>query len=1028
MQKIKITTILLIISTFFLFAQDAQRPFGQTIDHGYAQTRVMPSNRTQTQMNQDVADQFNRVLSRFIVDPTTSSASNKEDFLMVLNHTGGTNADADGVAVCESHGFGMVMLVYMAGAEDMMVPSIPTNLSSPRVPLRQRLRDNLPVNLRSAFGDDEVTIKHYFDAAFRTMKKFPATNNSVNNGRYLMAWQIIGRTGPWKPTSSVSTATDGALDMTYALLLADAQWGGPAHGKTNSDNGGNAELSDSEYLYWSKGAMRQLLLSSVNRSLPTASTATHTMTVGNWVGGNNRRITRPSDFMITHWKSFNEVGNAVTSGDATDWQRVIDGTYTAINQGANTTTGLLPDFLWYGSNDQWRPLGPSPSDGVSHWNESTTNDQRYGYNACRVPWRIGLDILHTGVSSPIDAVVSKINSTMNTRASGTVTNIRGGNLNGTFDNNMGGNEFIAPYLVTAAAYGPVNWMTNGWDWARARNTTPNVYGDYIHVLSMIAASGNWWCPITPLTPPTHLIRAQPSFLDFGFLEEEYTQPAEQTVTITNRGTDEVTLDALPTVPDYTLTPGADWTTPMAQGETRTFTIYPNEGLTVGTHNPTITITGSDDTRTMIIANFKVAQKGFRNMATGFIYMFTNPVTNWAFGFNNAAEGNSIEFDVTQHGDHTLTLTWQSGDGHLGTLHSSHRDIYVAQPTAAANPGRLPVTIRSIRVNGVRVIGAMPTHAAAGNRWLVDGTIGTINPVTISGGNASSHSGAFADAGLELRTFYLAANAFTIPSDATLEITYRVGTGTETEKEVVTVNGVTAQNGTYNGAPHAGFTGTPAISGATGITFEVHYIGIGTSYNSPTAPVNVGDYRVTLKVPDSDLDYIGELHLDFTIAKAANAGSVTISNWTFGDPASEPQISGHDDSNAVVEYSLRDAGDWTTEKPQDIGEYTVRVSFAETGNCEANVVYADFEILQRTGISDVAAQAGITLYPTLTSDMLTVKSENLKAGELIKVYSISGALAATYSITGKTTTISVSQLPNGVYLLKAGQYTGQFVKQ
>jgi hypothetical protein len=194
-HKARIIATVLCLSAFSLFAQNPQRPFGKTLDLGYAQQRVLPSNRTQEQMTQDVADQFNRVLSRFIVDPTTSAATNKDNFLMVLNHPGGTGATDDGVAVCESHGFGMVMLAYMAGAEDMMVPSNPTNLNSTRVPLKQRLRDNLPAELRSAFGTDEVTIKHYFDAAFRTMKKFPATNGT-NNGRYIMAWQIRGRLGP----------------------------------------------------------------------------------------------------------------------------------------------------------------------------------------------------------------------------------------------------------------------------------------------------------------------------------------------------------------------------------------------------------------------------------------------------------------------------------------------------------------------------------------------------------------------------------------------------------------------------------------------------------------------------------------------------------------------------------------------------------------------------------------------------------------------------------------------------------------
>ena len=593
------------------------RPFGQTVNHGYTQTRVMPSNRTQAQMNQDVADQFNRILSRFIVDPTHNTAGHRSTFRMVLNHATGTgNVGDDGVTVCEAHGFGMVMLAYMAGAEDMMVPSNPTNLSSTRVPLRRRLWENLPANLRGAFHQDSVTIKHYFDACFRTMKQFPATNNAAANGRYLMAWQIRGRAGPWTTTGiSMSTATDGALDMTYALLVADRQWGGNPHGRTNT-NGGNATTNDSEYLYWSRGAMRQLLLSSVNRDVPTASTATHTMTVGNWVGGNNRRITRPSDFMITHWRSFASVGNAVTSGSTTSWAQVISGTNRAINEGAHGTTGLLPDFLWYGSpntaqnttNDwRWRPLGASPSDGLSHWNENVTNDSRYAWNACRVPWRIGLDILHTGTTSPINAVVRRMNDSMNSRTGTRFSAIRGGPLTGELTGSSG-RGFSAPYLVTAAAYGPVNWMTNGWDWARAINVSPDNYNCYIMVLSMIAASGNWWCPITPLgNVTTHRIGASPATVDFGSLLTGYTQPAAQTITITNTGNTNITLNALPPVANYTLTPSANWTTAMTPNQTRTFTIRPNASLAAGTHNRTFNVTGNNNTSVTINANFTVAQ-------------------------------------------------------------------------------------------------------------------------------------------------------------------------------------------------------------------------------------------------------------------------------------------------------------------------------------------------------------------------------------------------------------------------------------
>jgi hypothetical protein len=286
------------------------------------------------------------------------------------------------------------------------------------------------------------------------------------------------------------------MDMIYALLLADRQWGGPAAGRVNNTSG--AVASDSFYLYWAKGGMAQFQRTCTNIAHPDTTNPLRNTVNGNWAqGANNRRITRPSDFFLTHWKSFADSG--VSNTVRSQWNRTIETTNHAVNSGAHPTTGILPDFLWYGNDNLWRPLGPSPSDGVSHWNENTTNDRLYAWNACRVPWRLGLDILHNGSDSPINATVQRLNQSMHSRTSGNWSGIQGGQLDGTRSSSFSGSAFQAPYLVTAAAYGPVSWLTSGWDWARARSGFPDNYGDYIQVLSMIAASGNWWCPITPLT-------------------------------------------------------------------------------------------------------------------------------------------------------------------------------------------------------------------------------------------------------------------------------------------------------------------------------------------------------------------------------------------------------------------------------------------------------------------------------------------------------------------------------------------------
>jgi M6 family metalloprotease-like protein len=354
---------------------------------------------------------------------------------------------------------------------------------------------------------------------------------------------------------------------------------------------------------------------------------------------------------------------------------------------------------------------------------------------------------------------------------------------------------VAGYTLTAGT-GWTSAMTPGS--TRTFTVRPNAdlaAGTYNRSINVTGSNGvsvtvNANFTVTPAT--AFSISVSPETLSFGALEAPYTRPTAQTVTVTNTGTGNVTLNALPSVVGYTLTAGTGWTSAMTPGATRTFTVQPNAGLSVGEYVRTINVTGSNSVSATVNASFTVTPQGTGNMAVGFVYMFTRTsgADEWAFGFNNAASGNAIEFDATVDADHTLTLTWQSGAGNLGTLHASHRDIYVAQPTLASNANRKPITIHSIRVNGIPVVGAMPTQSAAANRWLVGGTVGTMNSVTIPGNggmaNSADISAAFAAANLELRTFYPAANLFTVPSGATLEITYRVGIGNPTvAPEIIT---------------------------------------------------------------------------------------------------------------------------------------------------------------------------------------------------------------------------------------------------
>lgn len=116
------------------------------------------------------------------------------------------------------------------------------------------------------------------------------------------------------------------------------------------------------------------------------------------------------------------------------------------------------------------------------------------------------------------------------------------------------------------------------------------------------------CTVT-VTQSTYSISADTKALDFGSAYTGYTQPATQTVTITNTGNQQVTV-TLPTANDFIITAGTGFTNGSAAIEpdgTATFTVQPKAGLAEGTYSENITISDSGHVTLPILATFTVRQ-------------------------------------------------------------------------------------------------------------------------------------------------------------------------------------------------------------------------------------------------------------------------------------------------------------------------------------------------------------------------------------------------------------------------------------
>jgi hypothetical protein len=71
---------------------------------------------------------------------------------------------------------------------------------------------------------------------------------------------------------------------------------------------------------------------------------------------------------------------------------------------------------------------------------------------------------------------------------------------------------------------------------------------------------------------------------------------------------------------------------------------------------------------------------------------------------------------------------------------------------------------------------------------------------------------------------------------------------------------------------------------------------------------------------------------------------------------------------------------------------------------------------------------LTIYPNpVTTGVLTIENGDLKAGDKVEVYAISGSRVATFEVSaGAQTVINVSYLPKGAYIIKLGNRAAKAV--
>ncbi|KSV89603.1 hypothetical protein N184_27415 [Sinorhizobium sp. GL28] len=337
---------------------------------------------------------------------------------------GGGTANST-ITVSEAHGYGMLISVLMA--------------------------------------DFDPNARVVFDGMVRYFHDHPAKSDPG-----LMAWNQVKGCGNASAVAGDTSASDGDLDIAYALLLAHKKWG--SSGDVN----------------YRQEALK--VIAAIRKHDIDADS--HFVRIGDWVDdvddGQYASTSRSSDFMVSHFKVF-----ADKSGDPS-WYQVRDETYSimsAIRAKYSRNTALMPDFVVN--------LPSKPRPAAANFLEGA-NDGAYSWNAARYPWRVAVDYLLDGEPRAL-AALKPLNSWVVRATGGDPTKLADTYLLSGKPGSESGRNSVAfvSMLAVSASIEPSNqrWLNSLWaNMSQRTIAAEDYYGNTLKLLAMITISGHWEKP------------------------------------------------------------------------------------------------------------------------------------------------------------------------------------------------------------------------------------------------------------------------------------------------------------------------------------------------------------------------------------------------------------------------------------------------------------------------------------------------------------------------------------------------------
>ncbi|KMQ49973.1 chitosanase/beta-glucanase [Chitinispirillum alkaliphilum] len=408
-------------------------------------TPNLPTGVTQQQVKEKTIAFLHYYLDKYMAD--VPNVEPRQSFVDWIAHQRTdpeiTWADKRAMTVSEAHGYGMLAIVLGADLDTSYF---------------HRGRED-------------------FDAFVRYFKAYPSP---IDNR--LMCWRQMGvgiqADGSGTLTSVVndpqcSNATDGDMDIAYALLLAHDLWG-----------------SDGEINY-KKEALR--VIDGIRESNIDPNSGI--ILLGDWAKNNRDilgRTTRSSDFLLGHLRAFAEADH----NNQRLWNKVLEETIKITKlmvSNWSNETGLVPDFIVRNRNGTYEPAQGQVLEAAE--------DGDYNFNACRVPWRLAADYFASG-DTVLFSELMKLNRWIENKTGGDVADIKPGYYvrsgeTGTYIPGRDWSDlaFSAPFLASAAiSSNQQDWLDSLWQYHSQPYSWGSYYGESIQLHSLFILAGAWRMP------------------------------------------------------------------------------------------------------------------------------------------------------------------------------------------------------------------------------------------------------------------------------------------------------------------------------------------------------------------------------------------------------------------------------------------------------------------------------------------------------------------------------------------------------